>query len=264
MTSARHLPPLRRGFTLIELLVVIAIIAILASLLLPALSKAKEKAVRVQCASNLKQWGVAIIMYGGDNRDYFPDNSGGVDWAWMSPSLNTNFYPPYLYPNRPGSTKITRNINDVVYCPTDIWHRAYESIEGAVSLIGYNYLPGRTAASSPDVQYNAFGLGEWVYRKKQNGPYRRAPIMIDKLQECSGGWLDILDNKTYPSANHRNSANVPTGGNFLDEDGHVAWRKFKWAGPRKIATGSQIDLGATGYSKYVEYYKPIDLDKGPW
>ena len=131
-------------------------------------------------------------------------------------------------------------------------------------MIGYNYLPGRTAASSPNAQYNAYGLAEWVYRKKLNGPYRKAPVMIDRLQECSGGWSQTYKGQTYQSSNHRGKGDVPMGGNFLYEDGHVGWRVFKWGGPGQIAAGSQIAPGATGYGYYVEYYRPTELDKGPW
>ena len=98
----------RRGFTLIELLVVIAIIAILAAMLLPALSKAKLKAQSITCVSNQKQLSLAWIMYAGDNNDAMVPNWLGDPRAWIDGAVGSVH-------ELPGATNLTAIRNGLLY-----------------------------------------------------------------------------------------------------------------------------------------------------
>jgi prepilin-type N-terminal cleavage/methylation domain-containing protein len=262
----------RSAFTLIELLVVIAIIAILAALLLPALSSAKKKAYQTECTSNLKQWGVAITWYAGDNDNFFPENNinGARDMDWVNGAWNTSFYPRYLNRNKVGTAAAgKRSVNDVFYCPTDVGHRQYEQNQSITNLISYNTIFYRAVQSGYGSLYPQ--IAQWFYRTKLDDPYRNAPIMMDKLHEIAGGsygsWTDNL-NGPVPSSNHAGNGNLPSGGNYLYEDSHVDWLNFKWNGPALGAAGaSDIQLGCVlpgGNGNYLEYFQPTGLGFGPW
>ncbi len=123
MTNSRGVRAAGRGaFTLIELLVVIAIIAILAAMLLPALSKAKARAVQTQCLSNLKQLNLAMVLYCGENRDRTPKrdavyNMPGI-W-WYSGTKDLWWWYKELDKVYAGVRGTSPSNNMVFQCPKD-------------------------------------------------------------------------------------------------------------------------------------------------
>lgn len=246
--------PALQAFTLLELLVVVAIIAILASLLLPALARAKRSALKTLCVSNLRQWGVAIQMYAGDNQDFFPDNLDGLPTVIDCGTNVQAFWRAYLLPLVKTPRQKARN--DVLFCPTDVWHRDADLAQwdGRSALFcGYLLLPHRNVENRWAWDYAVAGIEGWHQRRKLGGPWCNAPVAVDRLMANGSaphdgaasritGWLE----EGMPTSAHAERSGEPEGANFLFEDGHVDW--YRWR---------SIELGSKGRSRhsYLFFYK---------
>ena len=231
--AARRSP---RGFTLIELLVVIAIIAILASLLLPALSKAKGMAQRTACLNNLKQLQIAWTMYPGDNDESLPPNHEN-----LSSQANTFSDSPSWVTGNAFTDTTSSNIHrgvlwdyvtaDAIYrCPAD---RSTVRDQGQLPRTRHygmnNYMNGM---GNPIT-----GLGvavvELIFRKQsdfQNPGPDKAFVFIDNHPgNTTGGSFGVFQPGSdwgwahFPGARHQNGANLSFA------DGHVEHWRWKEA-----------------------------------
>ena len=217
-----------RGFTLIELLVVIAIIAILAAMLLPALATAKEKGRRIECMNNTRQIGLAIAMYGHDNRDRVPQHTKSGNWLWDVP--------------RPTVDALTNNAvrREVFYCPSvrasvkafDLTV-AWWDYSTSRRIIGYGWLGVRLDNSgkpSATMQANMVGGKEFVQKLTGNTNAAAMELIVDPvLQTASSLRFDDVPSNLTPDGRHRNphmEKHVPAGGNGFYVDGHAAWIRF--------------------------------------
>ena len=233
------------AFTLIELLVVIAIIAILAAMLLPALGKAKEKAKRVSCLSNLKQLGFAVMLY-SDDQQYYPAGVDASDSAWI--------WPPLLR-----STMSKSQSTEIFKCPSAPAQAQWVPAFGSGLPSTYGYLPNERhlvpgGSSFMSYGYNAWGstvgeqpnqgLGVWTV-----GVNATKPGSVVKPTDCIAlgdsnwdvvrngdrdwsGFIGMYAERQYPLDLHSKRANI------VFCDGHAQSLK-------RASLVSQLNTGGT-------------------
>jgi len=197
------------GFTLIELLVVIAIIAILASMLLPALSKAKQKAHVANCQSNLRQLGITIAMYNSDNRDTFAYS--GRDWPQMPLVDLLKQFHPY----------VSTNNRSFFRCPADRgrgWNFEW-TIRNGGSGIRTNEL----LFASSYYYYLQF------YKTDEGSPLRQRKTteVLKPTQKAIVPCFASSPNSSYDvTLNTATSGHGPSGMSLLFVDGHSQFAKY--------------------------------------
>jgi prepilin-type N-terminal cleavage/methylation domain-containing protein/prepilin-type processing-associated H-X9-DG protein len=246
----------RRGFTLIELLVVIAIIAILAALLLPALSKAKIKAQSISCVSNLHQLSTAWVMYGGDYSEIMVPNFLATPLAWIDGTVGSVHVLP-------GATNLNALMKGLLYpynpnvgvyqCPSALTTQPKTITTKGVRLVRNYSLVGRMGGANA-LDAGKYGVSDttWVlgstypqYKKmteiKQPSPAEAMTFVDESIETLDDGYFAVnWDNEptawqNSPTVRHGNS------GVFAFADGHG--ERWRW---RVLAKDQDLDASYAG------------------
>jgi prepilin-type N-terminal cleavage/methylation domain-containing protein/prepilin-type processing-associated H-X9-DG protein len=220
----------KRGFTLIELLVVIAIIAILAAMLLPALSRSKGQATKISCVNNLRQLGISMQLYVDENQGYFPPRTNPNAWGSR---LYGNFRDlKLLVCPVDGTDPATWSGNDPVTYPLDRAPRSY-------IYNGWNdYMKSSLSSSDMDI-FMAATLPGYSVKEIQIVYASETATLGEKMHESPHYYMDLLelesngavgndlfqlDRSRHGGTGRKNSGSG--GSNYAFVDGNVRYIKF--------------------------------------
>ncbi len=201
--------PLQLGFSLVELLVVIAIIALLMSIIMPSLGKARSAAMRVKCSHNLKQAYLALHMYIESNEDVYPCSQDPQPepplgyWLWMG--RWRSFVEPYL------STRITEDNPSVLLCPQDVTYSTEnESFSYAYSMTFYH---------SPEQIDTMNSVFDTYYTVQKSIPQRSTDVAKPSGKILVGEWYS----NHLPEPNDQGWWCWVGRRNYLFADGRVSY-----------------------------------------
>jgi prepilin-type N-terminal cleavage/methylation domain-containing protein len=248
----------KRAFTLIELLVVIAIIAVVASMLLPALARSKMTARKVACVSNLHQFGIAITCY-VDDTGIVPESNGAKGYRHPSvinalKSSGANFFnmealTPYIPGAKASSDPQELIVNGVWRCPSNS-KPSIEAMRSQVASWGY--------VSTP---YSFFGRVDlWPECATQPDTLTANELKADRLLVSDifyNWWVDdswTFNHGPRPSFGETKDFSTMSGLNKLFGDAHVEWKSAKRFNLNKLKQGGPTVPMVIGYGGSNSYY----------